>query len=127
MAAQPGHKKAGGRTKGTPNLKTLDLIATLEEKGYFPVAELIRVSEEAWREYGRAAEIHDAIQNNRKRAGLPLMTETDAPKYLKIAQSCAADLMPYMYPRRKAIEFSGDADKTLRTFADIMLSITGKS
>ena len=44
MAAHKGHKKAGGRKKGTPNKITADIKAAFREHGPKLVAALIRLT-----------------------------------------------------------------------------------
>jgi hypothetical protein len=106
MATVDG-KKTGGRQKGTANkvpyALRFDLLETLKERGFDPVAELIRVNQEAWKEYNRASEIYDAIQDKRVDKGLVPLTESTAPTYLKIAQDSAKDIMKYVYPQKKAV------------------------
>jgi len=116
--------KTGGRKAGTPNRLTLDLIETLQEKGFDPAAELIRVNIEAWKEYNRASEIFDAIQDKRIAYDLVPLTESEASTYLKIAQDSAKDLMKYVYPQRKAVELSGQNGKDLfQSFNDLVMKV----
>lgn len=118
--SKPGERR-GGRKKGAPNKKTLDLIKTLEEQGYDPVAELIRIAMLAEKEYERAEEIFDAIQEARIEKKLVPLSESTAPTYLKIMQSSASDLMNYIYPKRKAIEHTGANGKDLgQSFLDLL-------
>ncbi len=116
-----GDKKSGGRLKGTPNKRTLDLMAILEEKGYSPVAELIEVGALARLEYERSAEIFDAIQDKRADYDMVPLNESTAPTYLKIMQSSAAELMQYAYPKRKAVELSAPGGGDLfQSFVDLV-------
>jgi len=41
MARPIGHPKSGGRIKGTPNKRSLDLVKRFDEAGLDPVAELL--------------------------------------------------------------------------------------
>jgi len=43
MAAPKGHKRYGGRVKGIPNRKTLNLLEKCEEAGIDPFAELLKL------------------------------------------------------------------------------------
>jgi hypothetical protein len=127
MANIPGSPKTGGRKKATPNKKTQDLIDILESKGYSPAAELIRIAAIAEKEYDRSAEIFDAIQDARIAKKLIPLSESTAPTYLKIMQSSASDMMNYVYPKRKAVELTGEGGKDLFTsFTDLMKDLVDK-
>ena len=105
MGKKQGSKKTGGRTKGVPNKRTKELCDILSSKGYDPVAELIRVSKLAEKEYDRADEIFDKIQDDRAKAEMmPLYTEPKCDVYLKIMQSSASDIMQYVHAKRKALD-----------------------
>jgi hypothetical protein len=43
MTFVPGKPKTGGRSKGTPNKKTLGLAEILESQGVEPVSELLKL------------------------------------------------------------------------------------
>ena len=125
--SKPGEYR-GGRKKGTPNKRTLALMEILNDAGYSPVAELIRIAAIAEKEYDRAGEIYDAIQDARIEKGRVPLTESIAPTYLSIMQKSAADIMPYLYPRRKAVELSGVEGKDLfQSFADLVKQIADES
>ena len=70
-------QKTGGRQKGTPNKRTVELAEKLAEMGFDPVATLVAIARD------------------------PSATP-------ELRAHCAADLLPYLYPRRKAVELSGD-------------------
>jgi hypothetical protein len=74
--------KTGGRRAGTPNKRTVALTAALaerlEEMNFCPVEALIRV--------GQAAE---------------------ASGELDLARAAFADVAPFIYPRKKAVEHAG--------------------
>lgn len=123
-----GRKKAGGRKAGTPNKRTLDLVAQLRKIGYDPVAELIEAGNLAKQEWLAHAErleaIDEALQNETFSPKL-LTNLSDKPyEYLKIMQGTAAAVMPYLFPKRKAVEITGeDGGDIFKTFGDIALSI----
>lgn len=116
MGLPAGRKKQknSGRKKGTTNRRTRELLEILDQLGFEPLTEIIRVNREAWKEYDRCSEIHDALQENRFQLGMKsLVEETDAPKYLKLAESSAAEVMQYTFPKRKAVEHTGENGKPL--------------
>jgi len=86
MPAHKGHKKAGGRTKGTPNKSTVELKDRIAEKfpDYDPVMAMV------------------ALANDQ--SADPIM-RFNASK--EVAQ--------YVHPKRKAIEHSGKNGEPLPT------------
>lgn len=90
MPFEPGNKlsKGKGRPKGTLSKKTQELIDVLRTKNYDPVADLIEYSELA-------------------KKGVD---ETDDPvskaAWARVGVSCASGILPYVYPKRKAVEGS---------------------
>ncbi len=117
----PPGKKFGGRIKGTPNASTKRLVAILEDADFCPITKLMNVYALAEKEYARSGEIYDAIMD--KRADYKLAPQEDsAPKYLAIMERSAADLMPYLYPRRKALELDV-GEKTVQSFTELMQSL----
>lgn len=88
MKFQPGHKKRGGRKKGTPNKRTRELMEILEEGGFCPVRALLQDREKALDCFAKL------------RAKKPY----EANMYLKLAQDAAKDVMQYVYPKRKSID-----------------------
>lgn len=120
MSRVPGTPKTGGRKKGQPNIRTRELIEILDNAGYCPVARLIAVAEAAEKEYQRAEQIYDAIEAKKDVAGITTPTADMAPHYLKLMETCAADLLPYMYPKRKSIEVTGqDGQNVFQSLTDV--------
>jgi len=79
VGSAPGRRQ-GGRQKGAANRRTTDLIEQLEALGLDPVAELVAAS-------------------NRAR------DEGDITNWIAANKS----LMPFLYPRRKAIDITSNA------------------
>lgn len=99
--------KTGGRRKGTPNKRTRELVAILDEHGYCPIADAIWVAAVAKKEYERSGEIYDAIQDERTKQDVRTPLVDTAPDYLRIVQTSALGIAPYAFPKRKSIEFDG--------------------
>lgn len=72
-----GGTKAGGRTKGTPNQKTLDFAAKLVKADFDPVIALAKIGKKAMRNGDD-----------------------------EMAHKCASTMLPYLYPRRKSLDLS---------------------
>lgn len=122
-----GAGRGQGRKKGVPNKKTQELIDILEASGYSPAAELIRIAAIAEKEYDRSSEIYDAIQEKRTLAGINSPLSDIAPTYLKIMQDSASDMMNYVYPKRKAVELTGENGKDLfGSFTDMAKRVLGE-
>lgn len=106
--AKPGERR-GGRKKGTPNKITLDLIQTLQAKGFDPAAELVKTHAEAMKLYRKK------MKDDRGWGAGPA---------LDIAQRCASDLMEYVYPKRKSVELTGAQGADLfQSFNDLVREI----
>jgi hypothetical protein len=69
-------QKTGGRTAGTPNKRTADVMGRLEALGCDPLEGLARIA-------------------------------ADANTDIALRARVFADLLPYLYPKRKALELSG--------------------
>lgn len=102
--AGKGEPKSGGRKKGTPNKRTRELIEILDQHGFCPASALIETHTIAMKEYHRAGEIFDAIQDKRADYDMIPLAADEATKYLKIAQDAAKEMMAYVYPKRKPID-----------------------
>lgn len=121
-------KKTGGRRKGVPNKITQDLAKQLDELGFNPASELVQIFLDAKEEYARSAEIYDAIQDARIAADVKTPLKDTAPEYLKIAASACADLMQYVYPKRKAIEHTGaNGSDLFGSFTQMVERVTNAS
>ena len=77
--SKPGERR-GGRKKGAANKRTADLVEQLEALNLDPVAEL-------------AAALHVA------------KSEGDLPNWINAAKA----LLPYLYPRRRAVDITSNA------------------
>lgn len=110
---KPGVRPAGaGRPKGTPNRRTLALQNQLEELGCDPVSALAEILEEQMK-------IARACLNRKKK------NNDMALRALNDAERTSADVIQYLYPKKKAIEHSGEMN--LFSFADFMaLAKSGK-
>jgi hypothetical protein len=75
MGAPKGHRKWGGRAKGTPNKKTQELLAICFEEGLDVWRAMIKLAKEG--------EPH-------------------------VKQAMLKELAQYLFPKRKAIELSGE-------------------
>lgn len=101
--------RLGGRQKGTPNRKTLDLVSILEQENYDPLTELIKSlragmpTEEEVANLANvlveldlgAAEIKDIIKRFRTNG----LTERDKAQI-------NLELLSFLYPKRKAVEIT---------------------
>lgn len=117
MPFKPGDPRPAkaGRKSGSVNLRTQDLVDLLESLNYSPVAKLIEVGAKAEAAYEKASTSTDQL------------TRSTAHSYLRIAQSSASDLMPYLFPKRRAVEHTGAEGQPLfQSFGDLVKSIVDK-
>jgi hypothetical protein len=108
-----------GRKKGTPNKKTEALLELLERKNFSPAEAMIYVYRKAIKEYKRAEEVHDALQEAALEKGLDgLKIHILGPDYLTIAGNMAKELMQYVHPKRKAIDLTSGGEPL--SFVELM-------
>ena len=99
---QPRPAKAG-RKPGTPNKKTLEFQAMLEANGFDPGAEYLRLYREQMR-------IFEHRKRHRNAAG--------ALEALTTAGVSLNNICQFVYPKKKAIEHTGEVG--VKTFADFI-------
>lgn len=101
---KPGERPAGaGRPKGTPNKKTLEFQQVLAAHNFDPAEQLIYIFKEQMK-------IFELRNKSRNKAG--------AVEALGAAEKTCNDICQYVYPKKKAIEHSGEVG--VKTFADFM-------
>lgn len=89
--------KSGGRKKGTRNKRTEMAAQLFEDIGFEPILVLAEL-------YNESLAIFHEIKEAKEQDGKKL-SSYDAV-WLQIAQSVAKDLMPYRYPKLKALEIT---------------------
>lgn len=92
-----------GRKKGTPNKKTVELLQTLQKYNFDPAEALVHCYKEAQK----------IFEYRKKRGNL-----AGALVALDRMESPAAELAQYVFPKKKAIEHSGEVG--VKTFADFI-------
>jgi len=115
--APKGIKKneRSGRKKGTPNKRTLDLIQTLQEKGFDPAAKLVEITLMAEQEF----------LNLKDRT---LKERDTASRHLATASRNCTELMKFVYPQRKAVDITAEGDSNVfKTLAEAFATSMKKS
>lgn len=92
-----------GRKKGVPNKKTAELMETIAKLNFDPAEALVYC-------YKEAQKIFDYRKKRNNLAG--------ALVALDRMETCASDLAQYVFPKKKAIEHSGEVG--VKTFADFI-------
>lgn len=101
---QKGQRYPGaGRKPGTPNKKTVEFIQLLEKHSYDPGEELIYC-------YRKMKKL---FQMRARKGNL-----SGALSAIESAASVANDIAQFVYPRKKAIEHTGELN--VKTFADFI-------
>ena len=99
-----GERTVGAvRKKGTPNKKTRELMETLEKLDFDPATALVHCYRQA-----------QIIFNYRKKK----MHLSGALVALSQMESTAAELAQFVFPKKRAIEHSGELG--VRTFSDFI-------
>lgn len=108
-------KKKPGPKPGSPKASPLrfDLLEILRAKGFEPAAALVEVHQLARAQY--AARLKKSANG------------FGAQGYLDIARSSATDLMEFIYPKRKAVELTGqDGVDLFQSFTDLMKQVASE-
>lgn len=117
MANSDG-SKTGGRKPGTPNKRTGTLLDHLDALEYHPLHSLVFWAELAKGQYleGKAEieELLHKLENDAENGMAPSILNFYARKiemlqnsnfdWAKIGSNCAAELIPYVFPKRKPVE-----------------------
>lgn len=103
MAAPKGHKRYGGRAKGTPNAGTLPLEAKAKELGIDPFEVLLHFAKGDWRALGYAQE---QAPSSYSEHGTVYKYTIDPAVRSKAAQEACH----YLYSKRQAISVDVNED-----------------
>ena len=101
---QSGNPK--GKAKGTPNKKTKEFMLMLEERGFDPGQAYVDL-------YFEQMKLFEEFRKLHKTRNLPT-----AAGFLADASVTLNNICQYVYPKKKAIEHSGEVG--VKTFADFM-------
>jgi hypothetical protein len=104
---KPGDKRpeGAGRKAGTPNKKTLEFQEILARNNFDPGQALVEI-------YQEQMKLFELMRKNRPYALTP------ASVLLEKAQTTVNNICQYVYPRKKAIEHTGEVG--VKTFADFI-------
>lgn len=108
---KPGQPRlpGAGRKKGTLNKRNQELLAILEARDFSPADKLI----------GYCEQIEKIIALRLRNGNL-----AGALVALEKAGNIVGDIAQYAYPKKKAVEHSGEVG--VKTFADFMAAAKGK-
>ncbi len=109
MKFKPGKPKTGGRQKGTPNAKTREFMIMLQENDFDPGEAMVYC-------YNQLLKIYDTRHKTRAYAA--------AVDAITSAGKLANDISSYAYPKKKAIEHSGEVG--VKTYADFAAAAAAK-
>ena len=108
---KPGHSgNPKGRGKGTPNKKTVEFMQMLEEKGFDPGAAYVELFQKQMQLYEEKRK-----QNPKHKISQGVL--------LNQASQTLNNICQYVYPRKKAVEHTGEVG--VKTFADFMAASKG--
>ncbi len=103
MAFEKGHKKTGGRAKGTPNADSLPLEAKAKELKVDPFEVLLLFAAGDWKALGYETE----------QAPSSFSEHGTVYKYTidpSVRTKAAAEACSYLYAKRKALEVTSEID-----------------
>jgi len=96
--SSPGERR-GGRKAGTPNSKTLEAITILKQRNCDPLDILSQIA------LGNKIKCGVSVEDK--------VFEVDLIPSLDQRKDAAKELCQYVYPKRKAVEHSGEVDTGL--------------
>lgn len=118
MPFEKGHKKVGGRKKGTLSKAQQSLREKADELGIDPFEILLLFAQGDWEALGYTSA--ERVVNETE--GGALIYEDTIPPQLR--QKSAKDAAEYLYPKRKAVEVSGpDGKDPFKTFAELVAGV----
>lgn len=103
MAFAPGHKKAGGRAKGTRNRDKAQLQALADKLKVDPFKILLLFAKGDW----KALKYENECYFSEKADGSVKMGYVITPE---LRAKCAADACKYLIPQLKAVEHTTSSD-----------------
>lgn len=106
MGARVGHHKFGGRPKGVKNKDKTCLVEKAKEMGVDPFEILLMFAKNDWEGLGYKAEFEEKFGAG----GVPCMMRIITPD---IRMHAAKEAAQYMYPKKKAVEVSGNEQKPI--------------
>ena len=110
----------GGRVAGTPNKKDaaarLDLLSMLKSRGFDPAARLVEAALEAEENY---------IATKKENANRGI--DRGQTTALEVVINANSELMQYVYPKLKSVDFGEGAKDTFQTFTDMVRSIATRT
>lgn len=115
MPFQKGHKKIGGRAKGTPNQPTRTLIEKAEELKVDPFEVLLLFAKEDWKALGYDSRSKTSFTS----AGIEFEEFIIKPE---MRVKAASEACQYIHAKRKAIENTIDPK-----LLEVIKSLEGKS
>lgn len=116
MAAPKGHKRWGGRAKGTPNASTLPLEAKAKELGVDPFEILLLFAAGDWKALGYQEE---QAPSSFSKEGVVYKYTIDP----SVRSKAAAEVCSYLYAKRKALEVSQEVDPEMLELAQILAGL----
>jgi hypothetical protein len=106
MAAPKGHKRYGGRAKGTPNADSLPLEAKAKELKVDPFEVLLLFAAGDWKALGYETE--QAPSSYSEHGTVYKYTIDPSVRTKAAAEACS-----YLHAKRKALEVSSEVDPAL--------------
>ena len=120
MPFKKGHKKVGGKKKGSVNKATQSLQDRARELGINPFEIQLFIAAGKWKELGYTKE----TKTEYTQFGVPVEVERFP---IELRQKAAKDVSPYLYPQLKSVEHKGDAaNNFMQTLAQVMASTIPK-
>jgi hypothetical protein len=108
MSRALGSPKSGGRVKGTPNKSTAELQALADKLGVNPFEILLRFAANDWKSLGYDERTRTVFSKTGEAVELDVIEPSERIQAAKSA-------CEYLFPKRKAVEFTGANGENLIT------------
>lgn len=113
-------------------MQSLNLLALMKSNGFDPAAEQLEIFQEALFHYKRATAIMeriDSIEDESRRMLMRGMLDyqlarEDTFRYLALMRATSSDLMNFVYPKKKSVEFVDEnGENAFKNFAEMIKAV----
>jgi len=108
---------SGGRPKGSVNKRTWEARKIIEDLGFDPLTALVYWAKGDWKSLGYDKATKTVVTSDGQAIEVDRIDE-------QLRQSSAAELIPYLFPKLKAIELTGsDGEALFGSFAQMVAGL----
>ena len=117
MPFKKGHKKFGGRKRGTPNKASLAALDIASSLNFNPFEILCHIAQNNWEALGYSSATVTRFSIDGSQYEVPIITMDHRLR-------AAADAVEYLMPRRKPIEFNPEKEAREANLENATIELT---